>query len=442
MQDARLLFAPVDGVYRRSMRARKLLARTGAALIGLALGTLGLATPLANAAATCSFDEPTAAVQVTLVGGAPGVLSRAADAITLDGSACGTATVGNTDTISVGGTGQGQPDDFTVDLAGGPFAPGLTPETDGGEPEIEITVDLPGGGLVHVEGGPEADRITFGAAGANLNAGEPVGDADLVLVGEGSFTVAGHEGADRLSVAGGDGTGSAIPSIPVNGGPGNDTLAGAAGGSALDGGDGTDTVDYSATGQVILADLSLGIGQPLGGLLDTLSAIENLVGSPGDDVLTGDAGANVLFGGAGSDTLDGHKGDDTLDGGTGRDTAAFGHASKSVSVSLKDGTATGSGADTLTSIENATGSDFADLILGSSGPNVLKGGEGKDEIRGQSGRDEVIGGIGNDLLFGGADRDILDGGRGKDQLDGGEGKDLCDPGPDPDAWTSCEKVNL
>jgi Ca2+-binding RTX toxin-like protein len=429
----------------RSMRSRTLLPRAGAVVIGLALGMTGLVTPLALAAATCSFDEPSATVQISLTDGTPAVLARNAAAITLDGAVCSTATVDNTDTILVAGSGVGQPDNFTVDLAGGPFAPGFAPETDGGDPEIEISVNLPGGGTVSVQGGPDADEITFGSAGANLNAGESVGDADLTLTAQGTFAGSGNGGADTLSVVGGDGTGEPIAGIPISGGADDDLLKAVAGGSTIDGWDGADTLDYSAASQVQV-DLSLGVGQPSDGspdtILDTLENVENLVGTSGADVLVGNSRANVLTGGGGKDVLDGRKGDDTLDGGEGEDTANFGRIGRPVAVDLKEGTATGQGTTTLVSIEHVIGSPRADVISGDGNRNILDGGDGKDEIRGQAGRDQVIGGLGNDRLFGGADRDTLDGGKGKDQLNGGKGRDTCIPGPDPDSWTNCEQVKL
>lgn len=401
--------------------------------------------PPAFAAATCSFDPPSATVQIALAAGAPAVLARNATAITLDGQACSTATVDNTDRINVAGSGPSLPDDFTVDLAGGPFAPGASPETDGGDPEIEISVDLPGGGTVSVQGSPDADQITFGSAGANLNAGESVGDADLTLTTQGTFAASGNSGADTLSVVGGDGTGGAIAGIPISGGADDDLLKAVAGGSTIDGGDGADTLDYSAASQV-QADLSLGVGQPSDGspdtILDTLKNVENLVGTSGADVLVGDSRANVLSGGGGKDILDGRKGDDTLDGGEGEDTVDFGRTRRPVTVDLKKGTATGQGTTTLASVEHVIGSPRADVISGDGNRNILDGGDGGDEIRGQAGRDQVIGGLGNDRLFGGADRDTLDGGKGKDQLNGGKGPDTCIPGPDPDSWTSCERLKL
>ena len=49
-----------------------------------------------------------------------------------------------------------------------------------------------------------------------------------------------------------------------------------------------------------------------GGGKDTLVSIENLYGSPYNDVLTGDAHDNMIVGGAGNDTLYGGGGNDTL----------------------------------------------------------------------------------------------------------------------------------
>ncbi len=52
---------------------------------------------------------------------------------------------------------------------------------------------------------------------------------------------------------------------------------------------------------------------------DALSAIEDVVATPGPDTLTGDDGPNGLFAGAGRDTLSGLGGDDAIFGGDNRD---------------------------------------------------------------------------------------------------------------------------
>lgn len=434
-----VLYQARRNVYRRVV-ARPIPRAFGAAMV-LVLALLTLTAPAATAQATCTFDEPTGVLQVSLVGGAAAVLARATDAITLDGVACGTATVTNTDTILVTGTGAGQPDDLTLDLAGGPFAPGLTAETDGGEPEIEISADLPGGGDLRIGGADGNDVITLGAGGANLNADEAVGDADVTLTGPAVWSVEGRAGDDTISLAGGAGTGEATAGVSVHGGVGDDTVIDTVGGSTIDGGEGSDTIDYS-TAQQVRVDLSTGSGRPGGGLEDSLISVEDVVGTPGADRLVGGDGANALSGGDGDDLLDGGKGADSLNGGQGSDTVDYSAATKSVSVDLKEGTATGFGTDTLSGIENVKGSDEGDVLSGSGVQNTLLGRGGDDEVQGSGGRDTVVGALGNDLLFGGIGGDILRGGRGKDQLDGGDGHDTCIPGPDPDSWTGCETVKL
>ncbi len=148
---------------------------------------------------------------------------------------------------------------------------------------------------------------------------------------------------------------------------------------------------------------------------DTLSSVENLIGSNFNDSLTGDAGANRLDGGLGDDLLIGGLGADQLIGGGGVDTADYGAALAGVIVDLKTGVVTGGGgADSLSGIENVTGSAFNDRLTGFTGVNVLDGGDGDDQLSGFGDDDSLIGGLGNDLLIGGAGNDRIDGGIGRD----------------------------
>ncbi|MGZ8363383.1 MAG: tail fiber protein [Caulobacteraceae bacterium] len=142
--------------------------------------------------------------------------------------------------------------------------------------------------------------------------------------------------------------------------------------------------------------------------------------------LTGDASANSLYGGdandtmnglGGSDVLTGNGGNDVMNGGGGADTASYRYAAAGVSVSLMlaGAQATGSsGADTLTAMENLTGSGFADVLTGDSFNNRLNG-LGRN--------DSLNGGGGDDRLFGGGGADVLNGGAGRDKLQGDEGND-------------------
>ncbi len=139
-------------------------------------------------------------------------------------------------------------------------------------------------------------------------------------------------------------------------------------------------------------------------------------GGKGDDVLWGTSGADTLNGGDGNDVLDGGAGDDALNGGGGVNTAAYGDAGSGVTVSLAVTGAQdthGAGVDTLTLIQNLTGSHFADVLTGSDGANVLSGGGGADVLNGGGGNDTLLGGDGADTLDGGAGNDVLNGGDGQ-----------------------------
>ena len=74
-------------------------------------------------------------------------------------------------------------------------------------------------------------------------------------------------------------------------------------------------------------------------------------------------------------------------------------------------------------IENATGGDGSDTLVGNSVDNLLLGRGGDDVIDGYAGNDTLRGGDGNDTLRGGDGNDTLSGGAGKDSIDGGTGLD-------------------
>ncbi|MGS2724031.1 beta strand repeat-containing protein [Porticoccus sp. GXU_MW_L64] len=119
---------------------------------------------------------------------------------------------------------------------------------------------------------------------------------------------------------------------------------------------------------------------------DTLTSIENIIGSDdgdsitatgsaanvfdgrgGDDTLIGGGGADTLIGGEGDDTLQGGGGPDTIDGGEGSDTISFADIAADVTVTVDEngnGTATYLApngetvvTDTFTSIENFLGTN-------------------------------------------------------------------------------------
>ncbi|HEX8622867.1 MAG TPA: M10 family metallopeptidase C-terminal domain-containing protein [Allosphingosinicella sp.] len=129
-------------------------------------------------------------------------------------------------------------------------------------------------------------------------------------------------------------------------------------------------------------------------------AIKNdtLSGGDGNDVLVGLAGDDTLDGGNGNDLLLGGTGDDTLTGGDGVDTASYSDATAGVTVNLglTGAQATGAGSDSLSGIENLTGSAFNDVLTGDSGANLIGGGAGNDQLDGAAGADTMAGGLGDD----------------------------------------------
>ena len=64
-------------------------------------------------------------------------------------------------------------------------------------------------------------------------------------------------------------------------------------------------------------------------------------------------------------------------------------------------------ADIVRSVENVTGTDFADVIAGNKEANILHGGKGNDELSGGAGDDVLIGGAGKDTLTGGEGADVF-----------------------------------
>ena len=184
----------------------------------------------------------------------------------------------------------------------------------------------------------------------------------------------------------------------LDGGSGNDTLVGGAGADTLTGGLGTDTADYSASSLAVTVylDGTVGVGGDAAG--DTLSGIENLLGSVNADTLYGDGNANAIDGGSGNDTLVGGAGVDTLIGGLGTDTASYSNGGTGVMASLANSALnTGDAAgDVYSGIENLTGSTFDDTLYGNSSNNVLEGGSGNDLLVGGAGADTLVGGAGSD----------------------------------------------
>jgi len=170
---------------------------------------------------------------------------------------------------------------------------------------------------------------------------------------------------------------------------------------------GQDTLDLSGYTQGANIDLREEAFSSAGGGTYNISiargaVIEDAIGGGGADTILGNEVANVLYGRAGADnlqgaggadTLEGGAGADTLNGGAGSDTASYANASTGVTVSLAaPASNTGDAAgDTFVSIENISGTPFADTLNGDGDSNTISGFGGADTING---------GDGNDFLYG------------------------------------------
>jgi Ca2+-binding RTX toxin-like protein len=182
------------------------------------------------------------------------------------------------------------------------------------------------------------------------------------------------------------------------------------GNNVINGGAGTDTASYAygATAGVTVS-LAIATAQATGGSgSDTLTGIENLVGSSYADALTGNSGNNILNGGTGNDTIAGGAGNDTYvvdsagdvvteaaSAGTDRINA---YANYTLSSNVENlylyGTAT-----------TGTGNALDNKIYGSSNANTLYGLDGNDTLYGYDGDDTLNGGAGNDTMVGGTGND-------------------------------------
>ena len=140
---------------------------------------------------------------------------------------------------------------------------------------------------------------------------------DVLVAGSGDNIINAGDGNDVLTAGSGNNE--------LHGGAGNDLLYSGPGNDLLDGGTGSDTASYAHATAAVTVNLGLlGAQNTLGAGTDTLTGIENLVGSNFNDTLTGDNNNNVINGGLGNDILNGGGGDDLLIGGMGNNTLTGG----------------------------------------------------------------------------------------------------------------------
>ncbi len=281
-------------------------------------------------------------------------------------------------------------------------------------------------------------------------------------------TLNGGDGGDILGAGAGDDT--------LNGGADDDILLAGIGDDILDGGTGTDAVVFNgyfgqfsfvseADGEMVFQDRGdTGLGaettrdveyfvfRDITWQFEQLERairvdytqdppVTTLLGDQPDpddpnsqiinDILIGGDRDDVLLGLTGDDYMLGYAGYDTVRGGTGTDTYSYAAEFQSPGpngatvildltldpalLDLRD--------DDIREVENITGSNSGDLIVGNEADNdfngggwsdTLVGGLGDDRLVGAGGTDTLIGGRGNDTVIGGLALDLYIAGRGAD----------------------------
>jgi Ca2+-binding RTX toxin-like protein len=225
-----------------------------------------------------------------------------------------------------------------------------------GAQEIEIFVNLMNGAdsRLRIIAGDGGASIRRGADGINPNAtsGELAPDADIFP--------------------------SQVQGIELLGGAGNDTIGGQGG---------------AGTGAALTERVSL----------EGQDGADNLTGGAGNDGLDGGAGNDNLAGVGGNDGFLPGAGNDSVAGGSGTDSANYAGVSTppgvSVDLAVAGPQSTGaSGSDSLASIENLSGTSFADVLRGNGAPNTLRAFQGNDTLAGRGGVDSLEAGEGGDSL--------------------------------------------
>lgn len=236
-----------------------------------------------------------------------------------------------------------------------------------------------------MDGGDGRDTATYETATigvtARLDTGG-VGNAGLDAVGDSYANIENLTGSNFDDILIGTGSGNIL-----TGGAGNDKLVGKGGVDTLDGGIGVDTVSYEFETAGITASLTSNTGR---GGLDTFISIENLTGGAGNDTFIGAAGiqANAFDGGAGTSDTVSYATSTNISGVVASLTAGLSGVSQTNDA---DG-------DTFVNIENLTGTDFVDTLIGDGAVNILTGGLGDDVLEGLGGGDSFVGGAGADTV--------------------------------------------
>lgn len=204
--------------------------------------------------------------------------------------------------------------------------------------------------------GSDHNDFLYGTSGANVISGGTGGDA---LYGQGgNDTLLGNAGDDQLYAGAGD-----------------DLIIGGNGSDYIDGGADSDTISYAGSSTWVSVDLGGNSHWNGDAAWDSVTNVENIIGSDHADYLYGNSGANAITGGLGADNLTGGSGADTfvyLSVAEGGDIVAdFVHGADFISLSAIDAD-TVSGGDQAFTFGGNTASTIANNVTWSeSGGNTI-----------------------------------------------------------------------
>jgi Ca2+-binding RTX toxin-like protein len=280
----------------------------------------------------------------------------------------------------------------------------------------------------YAETSADGGNLTIRAAGLQA-------DESLTFMGgnesDGSFTVYGGAGADRITTGAGRDM--------IDGGAGADVMAGGAnndiyyvtpGDTVIEAPGGGSDYAYASASFTLPADAEVEVLGTTNHLATTQIDLagngfnNNVIGNNGVNGLVGRAGNDYLTGLGGADVLDGGEGIDFTVGGAGGDIHYVDNPADIVLENVGEGydaiyTSTSIGLREGVEVERIgtmnylattdiylTGNEFGQDLIANNGNNQLSGMGGNDYLVGLDGVDILDGGTGADVMEGGAGGDI------------------------------------
>ena len=245
-----------------------------------------------------------------------------------------------------------------------------------------------------------ASAVTVNVAGGTTSYAS--GGSDDTFVDISQFD--GSAFNDTLTAAG------VLTGVAFNGAAGNNTMTGGSGNDTfelwsdgpgtdysnfINGGGGYNTLDYSQAPGPVNVNMATGTTSNYYGGTDHFSNIQQVNGSPFNDMLTAGSAGAVFNGGGGSDTMMGGAGNDTfqlwsdgpgtdntnyINGGGGTNTLDYSKSPGPVNVNMMTGTTSNyyGGTDYFSNIQDVVGSAFNDVLIANGSGSVLTGGSGND----------------------------------------------------------------